>query len=79
MSQTTSKPHTYVADITHLPPALQHLTRLKRWVVWRWELRTDKNGAQSGPNRHINARIRKTAAKSNDPSTWGTYEAAVAR
>jgi type 1 fimbriae regulatory protein FimB/type 1 fimbriae regulatory protein FimE len=31
----TQKPHTYVADITRLPKALQHLTLLKRWVVWR--------------------------------------------
>ena len=44
MNQTT-KPHTYVADITQLPRALQYITGQKRWVVWRWELRKRKNGA----------------------------------
>ena len=44
MNQTT-KPHTYVADITQLPKALRHITGQKRWVVWRWELRKRKNGA----------------------------------
>ena len=39
----TQKPHTFVADIAHLPPALQYLTKLRRWVLWRWELRTRKD------------------------------------
>ena len=74
----TTKPHTYIADIAHLPPALQHLTKLKRWVIWRWELRTKKNGAEAWTKPPYQCSNPKTAAKSNDPSTWGTYEAAVA-
>jgi predicted P-loop ATPase len=72
MAPTTNKPHTYVADIAHLPKALQHLTRLKRWVVWRWQSRKGKWTKPPYQCEHPNI-----AAKSNDPSTWGTYQAAV--
>jgi hypothetical protein len=74
----TKKPHTYVADIARLPKALQHITEQKRWVVWRWELRTKKNGAQAWTKPPYQCSNPKAAAKSNDPNTWGTYQAAVA-
>jgi hypothetical protein len=46
----TQKPHTYVADIACLPKALQHLTGLKRWVVWKWEWRvTNGQGKWTKP------------------------------
>ena len=38
----TQKPYTYVADIAHLPKALEYITTLKRWCVWRWELRDEE-------------------------------------
>jgi hypothetical protein len=72
------KPFTYVADIAELPKALEPITKLKRWVVWRWELRSKKNGPPAWtkpPYRCGNPRL---AAKSNDPNTWGSYEDAVA-
>jgi hypothetical protein len=74
----TQKPFTYVADIAHLPEALAHLTTLKRWVVWRWELRTKKNGQEAWTKPPFMCAHPRASAKSNDPSTWGTYEAAVA-
>ena len=73
-----SKPHTYVADITQLPKALRHITGQKRWVVWRWELRKRKNGALAWTKPPYQCAHPKTAAKSNAPSTWGTYAEAVA-
>jgi predicted P-loop ATPase len=69
----TQKPSTYVADITRLPKALEHLTKLKRWVVWRWELR--KKRWTKPPFQCVHP---KTPARSNSSNTWGTYEEAVA-
>ena len=40
----TQKPHTYVADLVKLPKALEHLTKQKRWVIWRWKKVVKKNG-----------------------------------
>jgi hypothetical protein len=74
----TPKPHTYVADIAQLPKALQRITLLKRWVVWRWELRTKKNGDEAWTKPPYQCSYPKVAAKSNDPSTWGSYADAVA-
>jgi hypothetical protein len=78
MSPTATKPHTYVADITQLPKALQHITRQKRWVVWRWQLRKRKNGAMAWTKPPYQCSNPKTPAKSNNPGTWGTYAEAVA-
>ncbi len=69
----TTKPLTYVADLAQLPKPLEHLTKLKRWVVWRWELRKGKWTKPPFQCAHPSA-----AARSNDPGTWGTYEEAVA-
>jgi hypothetical protein len=74
----TQKPQTFVADITQLPRALRQLTSQPRWVVWRWELRAKKNGARAWTKPPYQCRNPKVAAKSNDPSTWKSYEAAVA-
>jgi hypothetical protein len=74
----TPKPYTYVADIAHLPKALERITKLKRWVVWRWELRRKKNGTEKWTKPPYQCGNPKLAAKSNDPGTWGTYETAIA-
>jgi hypothetical protein len=75
----TQKPQTYVADISNLPKALQHLTKQKRWVVWRWELRENKKtGANVWTKPPFRCSKPKLAAKSNDANTWDSYEAAVA-
>ena len=47
-------------------------------MVWRWELRTKKNGDEAWTKPPYQCAYPKVAAKSNDPSTWDTYEAAVA-
>ena len=43
----TQKPQTFTADIAHLPKPLEFLIGENRWVIWRWELRIDKNGEET--------------------------------
>jgi len=43
----------------------------KQWVVWRWEKR---NGKLTKPPYQPNG----SRAKSNDPKTWGSFEAVIA-
>jgi hypothetical protein len=74
----TTKPHTYIGDITRLPKALDRIIALKRWVVWRWEKRTKKNRTESWTKPPYQCSNPKLAAKSNDPKTWGTYQEALA-
>jgi hypothetical protein len=74
-----NKPHTYIADLANLPKALQHITTLKRWVVWRWETRVDKQtGEIAWTKPPFQCSYPKTKAKSDDPNTWGNYADAIA-
>jgi hypothetical protein len=68
----TTKPCTFNGDLAHLPPALQPLTQLPRWVVWPWELRTS-NGKSKWTKPPHQARYPSRKARSNDPTTWGSY------
>src|SRR5262249_37839687 len=74
----SKKPRTYNADLAHLPAALLPLTQEPRWVVWPWELRRAKNGQERWTKPPRMARDPKRNAKSDDPSTWGRYQDAVA-
>jgi hypothetical protein len=74
----TTKPRTYNADLAHLPSALVPLTEEQRWVVWPWELRTTKSGKEKWTKPPRQARDPRRNARSNDPSTWGSYADAVA-
>src|SRR5262245_60538237 len=74
----TEKPRTHNADLAHLPSALVPLTREQRWVVWPWELRTTKSGKAKWTKPPRQARDPGRNARSNDPSTWGSYADAVA-
>jgi hypothetical protein len=76
---STFKPRTYVADLTKLPKALERFLGLRRWVVWRWEKRVNnKTGEVKWTKPPYQCRLPRKLAKSNDPSTWGTYEEALA-
>jgi hypothetical protein len=74
----STKPRTYNADLAHLPPALLPLTEEPRWVVWPWELRTTKGGKKKWTKPPKMARDPSRNARSNDPTTWGTYADALA-
>jgi len=75
----SAKPTTYNGDLANLPPALQPLTLQDRWVVWPWEQRTKKNGEIEWTKPPRQVRNPNHSAKSNDPTTWGSYSAAVQR
>src|SRR6516165_2859625 len=78
LTTMTTKPHTYVADLANLPKALGDLTAQKRWVIWRWRKVVNKNGEARWTKTPYQCRNPRAPAKSNDPSTWDTYEAALA-
>jgi hypothetical protein len=69
-SKTTAKTFC-IEDLEQLPSALAPLTDLPNWVVWRWTWEdaewTKPPYRVDNPSKH---------AKNNDPSTWGSYEAA---
>jgi hypothetical protein len=66
------KPRTFNADLANLPAALLPLTRLKRWVIWRWEQRGPKSTKPPYQPQYYNEH-----AESDEPATWGSYEDAV--
>jgi hypothetical protein len=74
---SVTKPQTFNADLEHLPAVLAPLTKEPRWVVWPWELRTTKSGKEKWTKPPRQARDPSHNARSNDPTTWGTYEEAV--
>jgi hypothetical protein len=69
----TPKPSTHNGDLAHLPLALRVLCHQRRWVVWRWEWRKTK---WTKPPRQPGQPSKY--AKADDPSTWGSYEEALA-
>ncbi|WP_439394972.1 hypothetical protein ACRQ5Q_38340 [Bradyrhizobium sp. PMVTL-01] len=77
MMATVSKPRTFHSDLANLPAALLPLTKLKRWVVWKWQERQDQTGKVKWTKPPFQARHPNSKAKSNDPSTWGSYEDAT--
>jgi len=77
MMATVSKPRTVHSDLAHLPAALLPLTKLKRWVVWKWQERKYQNGKVKWTKPPFQARYPNSKARSNDASTWGSYEDAV--
>jgi hypothetical protein len=73
-----SKPSIFNGDLAHLPAALHWLTTQRRWVVWSWVIRAGKNGTEKWTKPPFRPTFPNAAAKSNDPSTWGSYEEALA-
>jgi hypothetical protein len=74
----TQRPHTYFADLANLPKALEYLTRQRRWVVWRWKRIVKKNGETNWTKPPYQCGNPGLLAKSDDSSTWDTYEMALA-
>jgi hypothetical protein len=66
------KPSTF-GDPTKLPPALLPLTQQRRWVIWKWEQRG--NGKWTKPP--YQPCFYNELAATDNPTTWGTYAAAV--
>jgi hypothetical protein len=74
---TPPKPEALCGDLEHLPAALLPLIKETRWVVWNWELRTNKDGSQSWTKPLWQIRNPSWHAKTNDPKTWGPFDAAL--
>jgi hypothetical protein len=75
LTEGSAKPATFNGDLTNLPAALRSRTQEKRWVVWRWTWRSEQQRWDKPP---LQAADPTLYAKSNDPTTWGTYQDAVA-
>jgi hypothetical protein len=73
-----SKPSIFNGDLAHLPEALHWLTTQKKWVVWKWVKRVTASGKEKWTKPPYRPAFPKALAKSDDPSTWGSYEDAVA-
>lgn len=69
-----SKPEAHCGKLDALPPALHLLTKMKHWMLWRWEL-NKKGKWTKEPYQSDNPGIH---AKSTDPRTWSDYAAALA-
>ena len=70
MSTATAppKPARMTIDVDAIPAELK---QLNRWLVWRWKWTGEK---YDKPPLQVNGKN----AKSNDPSTWTTFDAVVA-
>jgi hypothetical protein len=68
----SQKPQTLSADLGSLPAALEPLTALPYWLLWRWK-RTKKGKWTKVPYQP-SGRL----AKSDDPETWSTYDQVIA-
>ena len=54
------------------------LKALPNWVCWKWEWKIDKRGVGKWTKPPYQPRHPRKYAKNNDPSTWGTYDEALA-
>jgi primase-polymerase (primpol)-like protein len=72
-------PHPSVlqGDLRNLPEALTPLKELPNWVVWKWAWEVDK---KTGEGRWKKPPYRPQGGYASiaDPTTWGTYEEALA-
>ena len=71
---SNSKPITQQRDLAKLPRALAPLLERPQWAVWRWTQKPDGTWQKppfmaTQPDRH---------ASTPDPSTWSSYETALA-
>lgn len=78
MHAQPERPKPFQGDLSNLPEALAPLKKRPNWVCWRWEWRVDKRGIGKWTKPPYRPDNPKRKAKSNDLSTWGTYEQALA-
>ena len=77
-AKSRNKPETHCGNLARPPSALAPLTEEKRFAVWSWEPREGKDGERVWTKPPRQPRDLQFA-KSNDPSTWSTYEQALRR
>ncbi len=64
-----------MGNLRRLPEALLPLVEERRWVVWRWTFIAQRGKWTKVPYQPDHPQQK---ARSNEPATWGAYEAAVA-
>jgi putative DNA primase/helicase len=75
-TRASHRPPTYVPpSADSIPPELKGIDH---WVAWRYELRPDRNGKLKLTKVPVDP-LTGTNAKTNDKTTWGTFEQAWAR
>ena len=72
------RPVPFQGDLRNRPAALTPLKELPNWVCWSFEWRVDKKGVGKWTKPPYQPKHPRQFAKNNDPSTWGTYEEALA-
>lgn len=70
MRDTPNKPQTISGDLHNLPAAFAPLIKLPHWMLWRWEF-VENNWTK------VPYQTNGRKAKSNDPATWTSYDAAI--
>ena len=68
-----SSDNTKHINIANIPAALK---ALPNWVLWRYDERTNKDGHKRVTKIPLQTTLQ--SAKSNDPTTWTTFDAAWA-
>jgi hypothetical protein len=74
----TQRPVAFQGDLENLPAALAPLKAQPNWVCWKWEWKVNKKGIGKWDKPPFNPARPHEYAKNNDPSTWGTYDQALA-
>jgi hypothetical protein len=77
-SATAPRPVPFQGDLRNLPAGLAPLKQMPNWVCWRWEWKVNKKGVGKWDKPPFRPDRPHGYAKNNDPSTWGTYEQALA-
>jgi Protein of unknown function (DUF3987) len=72
------RPVAFQGDLANLPPALAPLKELPHWVCWKWEWKVNKRGEGKWTKPPHNPASPERYARNNDPTTWDTYERALA-
>ena len=72
------RPVPFQGDLSKLPDAFAALKERPNWVCWRREWKASKKGVGKWDKPPFRSNNPQNHAKNNDPTTWGTYEQALA-
>jgi hypothetical protein len=78
MHSTPERPTSLHGDLANLPDALAPLKEFPNWVCWKWEWRVDKKGIGKWTKPPYQPQRPDVKASVKDPSTWGSYDEALA-
>ena len=78
MHAKPERPVPFQGDLRNLPEALAPLKATAELGVLAVRVEVTRRASANGPSRHFSLSNPKRYAKNNDPSTWGTYEQALA-